>query len=300
MLENQRGLAQASEMATDPSSVENRFPKEKHIMDVTTLAMYNFSPILKAFLFTQTSIMQLNIFPVVLEQAFMITPNVKHFVFRRTQEPVFDYLPGQFITIHFEHAGKILKRSYSIANVPTQNNRIEFAAGYVEGGPGTDLLFNLKIGDSINVNGPFGRLILKDETPKRYVLVATSTGITPYRAMIPELKRRMERDPELSVVILQGVQKREDVLYGEEFAALSASYPRLTFRAQLSRELAAQLQDHEYCGYVQRAFPELALNPQHDVIYLCGNPGMIDEAFASLKDMGFAMQQIIREKYISR
>ncbi len=231
----------------------------------------------------------------------MLSPGVKHFIFRSTLNPAFDYLPGQFITIHFERDGKILKRSYSIANVPAQNNRVEFAAGYVEGGPGTDLLFNLKPGDSININGPFGRLILKDDIPKRYILVSTSTGVTPYRAMSQELQHRMQINPDLHVVILQGVQKREDVLYSEEFIALSAAYsPRLSFRAQLSREQPENLNPHEHCGYVQSAFPELALNPEQDVVYLCGNPGMIDESFAYLKDNGFGTQQIIREKYISR
>ncbi len=241
-----------------------------------------------------------NTFPITLESTFMPSPNVKHFIFQSSQIPAFNYLPGQFITIHFEHEGKVLRRSYSIANVPTQNNRIEFAAGYVEGGPGTRLLFNLKPGDSINITGPFGRLILKDEIPKRYILVATSTGVTPYRAMIAELKKRLHANPNLHVVILEGVQKHEDILYGEEFVELASLYPRVTFRAQLSREDKNNLHPHEYTGYVQSAFGELSLNPEQDLVYLCGNPGMIDDAFSYLKDNGFAMQQIIREKYISR
>ena len=244
--------------------------------------------------------MQTSPFPIILDDAYMLTPNVKHFVFHSMQNPVFDYLPGQFITIHFERDGKILRRSYSIANVPALNNRIEFAAGYVEGGPGTDLLFNLKPNDTIYITGPFGRLILKDEIPKRYLFVATSTGVTPYRAMLPELIKRMQANPALEVIILLGVQKSEDVLYKDEFLALDHQFPQVTFRAQLSREQSGHLQPHEHVGYVQSAFPELNLNPLEDHVYLCGNPGMIDEAFTYLKEQGFAMQHVIREKYISR
>lgn len=262
--------------------------------------MCNFSPILVGFPIDIEFVMQVTTFPIILEDAYMLSPKVKHFIFKSLQSPVFDYLPGQFITIHFERDGKILRRSYSIANVPTQNNRIEFAAGYVEGGPGTELLFNLKPGDSIHINGPFGRLILKDDMPKRYILVATSTGVTPYRAMLAELKKRLQANPELNVIILQGVQKREDVLYSNEFIELATQFPRVIFRAHLSREQENDLMPHESIGYVQSAFPELALNPQDDVVYLCGNPSMIDDAFNYLKDHGFAMQQIIREKYISR
>lgn len=244
--------------------------------------------------------MQVNTFPIILKETAMISSYVKHFVFSIEKNPPFSYIPGQFITIHFEKGEKILKRSYSIANVPLQNNLIEFAAGYVKDGPGTEFLFNLKPGDSINITGPFGRLILKDEVPKRYILVATSTGITPYRAMLEELKRRLESNPELKIVILQGVQKHKDILYANEFIDFAAQYPQqVTFRAHLSRENQDSLAAHENLGYVQSAFPELALNPQEDIIYLCGNPSMIDEAFNYLKENNFGIQHIIREKYIS-
>lgn len=243
--------------------------------------------------------MQVKTFPIILDDTLMLSPKVKHFIFRSSHDPAFNYIPGQFITIHFERDGKMLRRSYSIANAPSDNNRIEFAAGFVENGPGTDFLFNLKPGDSININGPFGRLILKDEIPSRYIFVATSTGITPFRAMIPEIKRRMDLNAELQIVILFGVQKREDILYSQEFLTLAKEYPRLTFRAHLSREDKDNLLAHEFSGYVQHAFPELDLNPEQDRIYLCGNPAMIDESFTYLKEQGFAIQNVIREKYIS-
>src|SRR4051812_27219337 len=147
-------------------------------------------------------------FPIRLQETFMLSSNVKHFIFNVEQTPVFTYLPGQFITVHFVREDKMLKRSYSIANAPSQNNIIEFAAGYIEGGPGSEFLFDLKPGSSIDISGPFGRLVLKDEIPKRYILVATSTGVTPYRSMLDELKRRLQSHPQLKIVILEGVQTR--------------------------------------------------------------------------------------------
>ena len=243
--------------------------------------------------------MQVKTFPIVLEDTYMVSPKVKHFIFKCLEATAFNYLPGQFITIHFERDQKILRRSYSIANVPEQNNYIEFAAGFVEGGPGTELLFNLKPGDSININGPFGRLTLKEDMPKRYIFVATSTGITPYRAMINELTKRVEKNTSLRVQILQGVQKREDLLYRDEFLALCARFPNIAFSAHYSREASDHWESYEHQGYVQEAFPNLHLNPEEDLVYLCGNPSMIDDAFNYLKDQGFTVQQVIREKYIS-
>lgn len=242
--------------------------------------------------------MPTDMFQFQLESTSMLSPNVKQFVMTNTHEPIFDYAPGQFITVHFEHQGKMLRRSYSIANPPRGDNRIEFAASYVKSGPGTEYLFNLPLGATVQVTGPFGRLTLKEDNPKRYILVATSTGITPYRSMIPVLKKRLDADPNLSVVVLEGVQKHQDLLYAQEFLDWAAQSPRVLFRAFLSRE-----QDHTHAhirhGYVQQGFAELDLNLDQDCIYLCGNPAMIDSAFSLLKDQGFTTQQIIREKYIS-
>lgn len=245
--------------------------------------------------------MQIITFPITLKESTMLSSQVKHFVFNAALDPAFNYQPGQFITVHFERGDKSIKRSYSIANIPSQDNTIEFAAGFVEGGPGTDLLFNLKPGDQININGPFGRLILREELPKRYLFVATSTGITPFRAMLDELKRRLLANPSLEVVILQGTRNQEQVLYADEFLAFAAQFPgRVLFRAQLSRVEDETLQPHEFKGYVQNAFAELKLNPENDLVYLCGNPGMIDQSFEYLKEQGFSIQQVIREKYTSR
>lgn len=262
--------------------------------------MFAISNILRDFILGIEFTMSIITFPVKLDEAYMISPSVKHFAFHSQQDTPFNYIPGQFVTVHFEHAGKTLKRSYSIANLKQNNNRIEFAASFVKDGPGTNFLFNLKLHDVVQMSGPFGRLILKDVNPKRYIFIATSTGVTPFRAMINELKKRLKSNPDLSCVVIMGVQKREDILYSDDFLAFASELPpRVKFHAYLSRENIHELFLHESKGHVQDGFDNLNLNPSEDIIYLCGNPTMIDDSFSLLKEKGFSQQNIIREKYIS-
>ncbi len=237
-------------------------------------------------------------FPITLMNAYMLTNDVKHFIFHVNEEVDFSYIPGQFITIHFTHNQQNVIRSYSIANHPTSDRFIEITASYIKDGVGSKFLFNLKPNDNVNITGPFGRLILRDPEPQRYILVATSTGITPYRAMLPILKQYIQGNPLFKVVILQGVQTNQDILFAKEFKKIAEECPQITFRAQLSQQ-NTNLNAHEYSGYVQSAFDELNLNVNEDRIYLCGNPAMIDDSFQYLKNFGFITQQIIREKYIS-
>src|SRR5262245_25831440 len=123
--------------------------------------------------------MAIQTYTITLQWANLIAPGVLHLAFTRDDGEAISFIPGQFITIHLPHGDKILRRSYSIASLPNQSNLIEFAASYVKEGRATDVLFNLQPGQQLTVSGPAGKLTLSDEHPKRYVLVATGTGITP-------------------------------------------------------------------------------------------------------------------------
>lgn len=243
--------------------------------------------------------MQINPITMKLVSSWMIAPGVKHFVLQSPIHAPMQPIPGQFITLHFKVDGKDYKRSYSVANAADETGHIEFAASYIENGVGSTYLFGLQPDDEVSVTGPVGRLILK-ETPRRYVLVGTGTGVTPYRAMLPQLHEKMTANPALKLVILQGVRTQAELIYAEDFRQFARSHPMAVFRACLSREQKPSLEADEVRGHVQTHFETLALDPNEDLVYLCGNPQMIDEAYAWLTQHGFTVHQVVREKYISR
>lgn len=244
--------------------------------------------------------MAITTFPIILKWARMITPNVRHLAFARADNQILDFIPGQFITVHFMHEDKMLRRSYSLATVPGESDLIEFALSYFKGGAASEFLFNLEPGQTIDASGPYGRLVLRGEDkPKRYIFIATGTGVTPYRSMLPALEQRLADDPNLQIVLLQGVQGQKHALYPDEFVEFAKRHPRFDFKLYYSREHLAKPAPHECVGYVQTAFNGLILNPEQDIIYLCGNPHMIDNAVDLVKDLGFSIQQLRREKYVS-
>ena len=63
---------------------------------------------------------------------------------------------------------------------------------YVDGGAATALLSGLGEGEEVTASGPYGRFCLHDaDNNRRYLLVATGTGVTPYRAMLPLLEQQI-------------------------------------------------------------------------------------------------------------
>ena len=238
-------------------------------------------------------------FDITLKNRYEIAPNVMHFSFVRTDQQVFPYIPGQFITILLHDEEQNLKRrSYSVATIGGEAKEIEIVASYVNGGIASERLFHLKNGDTLHAMGPAGRLILPEEdSVMRYILVGTGTGIAPYRSMLPVIEEKAHAGIEF--VILQGVQYRNHLLYTQDFLNAQGGSTNIKFYAHLSRQNSDDLQSHERNSYVQQGFKDLELNPKTDCIYLCGNPKMIDDSFMMLTEMGFATSSIKREKYIS-
>lgn len=248
--------------------------------------------------------MQTSLFSMSVVSATTIAKEVKHFVLKPVKD-IFDYLPGQFFTLHFTIDNKIYKRSYSIANYPDASGIIEFAANYVNNGIGSEFLFALKPSDILTISGPYGRLIYKDNA-KKIILIGTGTGITPYRAMLPLLKQKLAEHPDLEIDILQGVRERADLLYAADFRSFVSIYSQrldlrrlVSFRACLSRQTGA-LEVDEYKGHVQNQFDSLGLTVDNTLVYLCGNPNMIDASFDYFINKGLTSSQIVREKYISK
>lgn len=243
-------------------------------------------------------------FPLRLVGSRMLAPSVRHLVFQRDDGQPLNFLPGQFLQVHFSYPdGKATKRSYSIATVhegpidPTM--AVEMAVSYVPGGAATALFEGLNEGERIEASGPFGRFcLMPGDSNRRYLLIGTGTGVTPYRAMLPELRRQIaERGKE--VVLLFGARTPVELLYGEEFAAFAASTPGFRFVPCFSREMPATPRADDRRGYVQDVLSEFAPNPESDIAYLCGNPNMVDAAFETLKAAGLPVPHVRREKYVS-
>jgi len=247
-------------------------------------------------------------FPLKLIARRMIAPTVAHLSFERADGQVLPCIPGQFIQIHFQLAdGTPARRSYSIAvgrapDAPA-DARVDIAVSYVPGGAATAMFEALPIGATLDASGPFGRFcLLPNDRNRRYLLIGTGTGITPYRAMLPQLEQLMATRG-VDVVLLQGARTPQELLYGDEFRAFAQAHPGFRYLPCFSRVLPAPDSPHAHPdvrhGYVQNVLPELAPDPAGDIAYLCGNPDMVDAAFEALKAVGLPVPMIRREKYVS-
>ena len=234
----------------------------------------------------------------------MLAPTVAHYVFVRDDGQPLDFIPGQFIQVHFAYAdGTATKRSYSLATIHDHalgpGEGVEIAVSYVPGGAATALFEALREGDTLDASGPFGRFcLMPGDANRRYLLIGTGTGVTPYRAMLPQLEALM-RERGVEVVLLFGARTPEELLYGDEFRAFADAHPRFRFVPCFSRQMPSSPHADDRHGYVQQFLDEFAPSADGDIAYLCGNPNMVDACFEALKAHGLPVPHIRREKYVS-
>ena len=232
----------------------------------------------------------------------ILNDNTVNIKFKVDSEQPFVVIAGQFLRLHFtQDDGLETFRSYSIASIfaeeKTIMDEVDVAVSWVPGGLATEKLSHMQVGESMEATGPYGRFCLLPDRHERYFLIATGTGVTPYRAMLNEVALRLQQGSEFYVVM--GAQDETGLLYEADFLALEQQYDNFHYIPCLSRKQRDQVRSNDQVGYVQDYLDGFDFNPENDIAYLCGNPNMVDEAFTLLKEKGMPVPLIKREKYIS-
>src|SRR6478752_6773765 len=148
----------------------------------------------------------------------MLAPSVAHLSFVRDDGQPLDFIPGQFLQVHFQYAdGTATKRSYSLATIHDHamgpGEAVEIAVSYVAGGAATALFEGLEQGGHVDASGPYGRFCLTPaDANQRYLLIGTGTGVTPYRAMLPLLEQQIAQRG-IQVVLLFGNPNMVDACF---------------------------------------------------------------------------------------
>ena len=151
----------------------------------------------------------------------------------------------------------------------------------------------------IDASGPYGRFCLQaGDTNRRYLLVATGTGVTPYRAMLPQIRELLARAV-LQVALLYGARNEASCSMARNSKPSPRRNPGFTFYGCLSRVPRARAARRTTAMATCRSCWPNWRPSRNDIAYLCGNPDMVDAAFAVLKDSGLPVPHIRREKYVS-
>lgn len=182
------------------------------------------------------------------------------------------FLPGQYLDILLKDG---VRRSFSMANAPHDDEFVQLHIRHIPGGLFTDSVFGkMKERDILRFEAPHGGFYLREESEKPIVFVASGTGFAPIKSIIEH-------------AIARGIARPMSLYWG-------GRRPKDLYLSELPRKWAADREGFRYVpvisdaqpedawtgrtGFVHRAvmedFPDLS---GHQV-YACGVPVMVDAA----------------------
>ena len=226
-------------------------------------------------------------------------------------DPQLQYVEGQSIGIippGEDKDGKPHKlRLYSIASTRHGDNleddtvslcvrKLEYKdpeTGEPVQGVCSSYLCNLNPGDDVTITGPVGKeMLLPDEEDANVIMIATGTGIAPFRAYLWRMFKEGDKNPDYNFKgkawLFFGIPTTPNILYKEELEQLTKDYPdnfRMDYaisREQKNSEGGKMYIQHKIGEYADELW-EMMQNPKTHT-YICGLKGMeggIDEALGA-------------------
>jgi ferredoxin--NADP+ reductase len=218
------------------------------------------------------------------------------FRFRVTRPQSLRFRSGEFVMIGLPGAEKPVMRAYSIAS-PSWDEQLEFFSIKVPGGPLTEHLQKIKVGDQILLRPkPTGTLVNDALLPgKRLFCISTGTGFAPFASLIrdPETYDKFEQ-----VIVTHTCRTGAELRYSYDTVKSTLEDPLVGEFAQgrLKHFASATREEHAHMGRITRLmangefFEALNIPPfdaTQDRVMLCGSMAMIKDIRAFIEPQGF-------------
>ena len=242
----------------------------------------------------------------VIDSITEITPSIR--IFRL--KPDFgklDFTAGQFAVLGLPDDpanldGEWHRRAYSIASPPSYNT-VDFYIVLVDDAPPpappaklTPRLWKLKAGDRIFLGEKVaGSMVLpQDFGDKNLLFIATGTGIAPFVSITNDRTKEIYNGTR-HIGVIQGARHSSDLGFKGFFDDDHKENPKTRhYYPTVSRPypgrhwegFTGRVGDVLDSGIVEQDFGR-PITPENTLVFLCGNPNMVDDMVARFEALGF-------------
>ena len=156
----------------------------------------------------------------------------------------------------------------------------------------SSFLCNLKPGDDVSITGPVGKeMLLPDDEDANVIMIATGTGIAPFRAYLWRMFLEGDKNPDYNYKgkawLFFGIPKTENILYKEQLEEMAGKHDNFRMDYAISREQknpegGRMYIQHRIAEHADRLWEMMQDSKTHT--YICGLKGMeggIDEALSA-------------------
>ncbi|MDJ0729532.1 MAG: FAD-binding oxidoreductase [Crocosphaera sp.] len=232
------------------------------------------------------------------------TQDVKTFRFIGISPTLFNYKPGQFVTLNVNINGKIVKRAYSISSSPSRPHTLEITVKRVpppvdvpDAPPGLVsnwLHDHLKVGDEITLTGPSGKFTCVDSHAAKLLFISAGSGITPMMSMS---RWALDTVANRDITFVHSARSPRDIIYRKELEAMAANHSNFHLALTITRKTTGE----PWWGFQGRLnevlLPAICPDFPGRVIYVCGPDGFMKGVKNLVEGLGFPMENYYQESF---
>lgn len=201
-----------------------------------------------------------------------------------------NFLPGQYARLQVP--GTESKRSYSFANRPNAENKLQFLIRLLPDGVMSNYIRDrCKVGDEIRFEAPLGTFYMR-HIEKPLMLVAGGTGLSAFLGMLDEIAERGGCGQ--LVHLFYGVRQVTDLCELKRIQSYADRIPGFTFTPVIS-EKGQDWTGKQ--GFVPEHFDAAAMRETSFDMYLCGPPPMVESVKTWLTENNVASGHLYFEKF---
>jgi len=221
-----------------------------------------------------------------------LTHDISRLSLTLVDPPEMAFNPGQYVDITIP--GTRSTRAFSMANTPATDDRLEFMIKIYPDGRFSRLLKDdLKVGDALEVKGPYGVFMLRQHSDSDIVFIGGGAGMAPIWSLLTSMA---ESNVTRKATYYYGARTRKDLFYLDEMRKLAERLDSLRFVPALSEPATEDEWDGE-TGLITDVVDRLEGDLSSHEAYLCGPSPMIDAAIATLQAKGCGEARIFYDKF---
>lgn len=200
-------------------------------------------------------------------------------------EDNFEFEAGQYVSVKVGEKGE--RRDYSITGKEGEK-RIALLVDVGPGGVGSKFFENVKEREVVEILGPVGKFVVRDEDEK-LMMMATGSGIAPIKMMVEEEVKKGK-----SIWLVWGMRYERDVFWEEMFRKWEEENSNFKFDLVLSR---AGEEWKGRRGYVQEVVGEKLEEWKKAGFYICGRKETVEKVEEWLIDNEVKSKLIRKENF---
>jgi propane monooxygenase reductase subunit len=227
-----------------------------------------------------------------VESITAVTHDLRHLVVRLVEPVALRFFPGQYVDIAVP--GTDASRSFSMANTSSADGTLEFVIKVYPDGLFSGFLDErLKVGDRLDLTGPFGVFTLREGYDEELVFVGGGAGMAPILSL---LRSMAERGIQRKATYYYGARRRRDLCFEDELRALEEALPGFRYVPALSEPTDEDAWNGE-TGFVTDVVKRYESDLSRAHAYVCGPPPMVEAAMPMLSGLGVPTKRIYYDKF---